>query len=414
MFETILNNPGLQHLAENIFFNLDVEHLQICGLLNKSSKQIFESPMFQNPMFWLRKFQQFSIDNQNGWANGTQSLNNYKRKYAIISYLRWNLKKGDMMDLRCYDSPDVQNYFRKFIRRICGCPLPRDLKQLIAVLRNPNSSQQEKDEVMSILNSNPSLMAAFIRQQAMMQQQQHGGQGGPQPLAAGGGHGQQQPGMPGQGQPGQGQPQGQSQVMTSSAQQPPMQMGQPQMGGNMPPQQQPPQQQQQMMQQQRYRNIQLQQQQQQQQQQQTQNFGNFQQPAPPYPGAMRPGNAQGPGQYGGPNMMQNAMGGHGPQTSVSMAAQQMLAQVRSPNAPNVRSPGPRVPMHGMPGMSPRMQQSPRHPNQPLLPDDGLMLSQQGGPQPPNQGGGPGGPGGPGDQDNGMTPQDQLSKFVDTL
>ena len=129
---------------------------------------------------------------------------------------------------------------------------------------------------------------------------------------------------------------------------------------------------------------------------------------------MRPGNAQGPGQYGGPNMMQNAMGGHGPQTSVSMAAQQMLAQVRSPNAPNVRSPGPRVPMHGMPGMSPRMQQSPRHPNQPLLPDDGLMLSQQGGPQPPNQGGGPGGPGGPGDQDNGMTPQDQLSKFVDTL
>jgi len=186
------------------------------------------------------------------------------------------------------------------------------------------------------------------------------------------------------------------------------------MGGNMPPQQQPPQQQQQMMQQQRYRNIQLQQQQQQQQQQQTQNFGNFQQPAPPYPGAMRPGNAQGPGQYGGPNMMQNAMGGHGPQTSVSMAAQQMLAQVRSPNAPNVRSPGPRVPMHGMPGMSPRMQQSPRHPNQPLLPDDGLMLSQQGGPQPPNQGGGPGGPGGPGDQDNGMTPQDQLSKFVDTL
>ena len=197
MFETILNNPGLQHLAENIFLNLDVEPLQLCGLLNKSSKQIFESPMFQNPMFWLRKFRQLSIDNQNDWANSIQSLNNYRRKYAIISYLRWNLKKGDMMDLRCYDSPPVQNYFRKFIRRICGCPLPRDLKQLIAVLRNPNSSQQEKDEVMSILNSNPSLMAAFIqqRQQAMMQQQQHGGQGGPQPLAAGGGPRQQQPGQ---------------------------------------------------------------------------------------------------------------------------------------------------------------------------------------------------------------------------
>ena len=201
MFETILNNPGLQHLAENIFFNLDVEHLQICGLLNKSSQQIFESPMFQNPMYWLRKFQQLSIGNQNDWTNVIQSLHNYKRKYAIISYLRWNLKKGDMMDLRCYDSPDVQIYFIRFIRRICGC-IPSDLERLIIALRRPNSTQQQQ-EVMSILKSIPSLMAAFIkqRQQAMMQQQQHGGQGGPQPLAAGGGHGQQQPGQGRQGCP---------------------------------------------------------------------------------------------------------------------------------------------------------------------------------------------------------------------
>ena len=71
--------------------------------------------------------------------------------------------------------------------------------------------------------------------------------------------------------PPQGQPQGQSQVMTSSTQQPVMQMRQPRMGGKIPPQQQPAHQQEQMMQQQRYENIQLQQQQQQ-QQQQTQTF----------------------------------------------------------------------------------------------------------------------------------------------
>merc|ERR1739848_660545 len=126
-------------------------------------------------------------------------------------------------------------------------------------------------------------MAAFIKQRQQQQALQQQNQ-------------QQQPGQqPMQGQP-QGQPQGQ--VVTSSAQQQqPMTMGQPQMVGNMP--------------------------QQQQQQQQPQNFGNFQQPAPPYPGQMRPGGAQG-GQYGGPNMMhQGAMGGHGPQTSVSLAAQQM-------------------------------------------------------------------------------------------
>ena len=213
---------------------------------------------------------------------------------------------------------------------------------------------------------------------------------------------QPQPGM--QQQPGQPGQSGQGQVMTSQPQQPMQMGGQPQMGGNMAPQQPP-----QMMQQQRYRNIQLQQQ----QQQQTQNFGNFQQPAPPYPGAMRPGGAPQGGQYGGPNMMhQGGMGG--PQTSVSMAAQQMLAQVRSPpGPPNVRSPGPRGPM-GM-GMQPSprgMQPSPRHP-QPQL-DDTMLSHNVGHPvgQP-----GQGGQGGPGDSDNGqtgMTPQDQLSKYVETL
>ena len=39
--EKILNNPGLQHLAENIFWNLNVEHLKICGLINQSCQKIF-------------------------------------------------------------------------------------------------------------------------------------------------------------------------------------------------------------------------------------------------------------------------------------------------------------------------------------------------------------------------------------
>ena len=49
--EKILNNPGLQHLAENIFFNLDIEPLRICGLLNQSSKQILDSPIFASMIY---------------------------------------------------------------------------------------------------------------------------------------------------------------------------------------------------------------------------------------------------------------------------------------------------------------------------------------------------------------------------
>ena len=39
-----------------------------------------------------------------------------ENRYAFISYLRWNLKKGAMVDLPCYTNPAVQDDFRKKIR----------------------------------------------------------------------------------------------------------------------------------------------------------------------------------------------------------------------------------------------------------------------------------------------------------
>ena len=116
----ILNNPGLQHLVENIFFNLDVEYLQICGLLNQSSKQIFDGPMFQEPMFWLNKFRYLSEENQNDWTNLMVQTEHYtfRRKYAIISYLRWNLNKEDIVDLPYYTNTNVQDNFKKKIKEI--------------------------------------------------------------------------------------------------------------------------------------------------------------------------------------------------------------------------------------------------------------------------------------------------------
>ena len=108
--ENIISNPGLQHLAEKIFWNLDVEHLKICGHLNQSSQQILDGPMFQDPMFWLRKFTGLSIENKNDWANVIQSVHNsFERKYAVIAYLRWNLTKGALVDLPCYTKLKYQN-----------------------------------------------------------------------------------------------------------------------------------------------------------------------------------------------------------------------------------------------------------------------------------------------------------------
>ena len=111
--ENFINNPGFQHLAENIFCNLEVEHLKICGLINQSCKQILD-----NPMFWLKKFRSLSKENEKDWIKTMKLVNNSGKEKAIISYLQWNLKKK-VVDLPCYSSPAAQGHFRKKIWKSC-------------------------------------------------------------------------------------------------------------------------------------------------------------------------------------------------------------------------------------------------------------------------------------------------------
>ena len=48
--ECLTNNPGLQHIAENIFIRLDQETLFACRIVAPTWKNILN-----NPMFWLKK-----------------------------------------------------------------------------------------------------------------------------------------------------------------------------------------------------------------------------------------------------------------------------------------------------------------------------------------------------------------------
>ena len=60
--EKIINNSGLQHPAEKVFWNLDVEDLKICSQINEACKQIL-----RKPMFWLEKFVSLSKENRKDW-----------------------------------------------------------------------------------------------------------------------------------------------------------------------------------------------------------------------------------------------------------------------------------------------------------------------------------------------------------
>ena len=115
--EKIINNPGLQHLAENIFLNLNSEDLKKCQLINKSTCQISD-----DPLFWMKKLIQNGIseENEKDWFKSIQlEMNSEKKKY-IATYLSWNLKKENFLDLPCYTKDVVQQDFKNKIWRLCN------------------------------------------------------------------------------------------------------------------------------------------------------------------------------------------------------------------------------------------------------------------------------------------------------
>ena len=111
--DMILNNPGLQHIAEKIFDNLNYEYLKVCQGINQSSKQILDYQI-KKPIFWLRKFRDLSKENQKDWMKDIESVKNSEKEKAIIAYMQWNLKKK-VLDLPCYFRPAIQDEFRKKI-----------------------------------------------------------------------------------------------------------------------------------------------------------------------------------------------------------------------------------------------------------------------------------------------------------
>ena len=142
--EKILNNPGLQHLAENLFLNLSSADLKKCLLINQFTNQILE-----NPMFWIKKLIQngLSEENQNDWINAIQSETNIEKKKNIVDYLSWNSKKENCFDLPCYTKPVAQEDFWNKICRAAKCPEWKGYVELVKLLApltdNPNAPNKD-------------------------------------------------------------------------------------------------------------------------------------------------------------------------------------------------------------------------------------------------------------------------------
>ena len=142
--EKIINNPGLQHLAENIFLNLNYADLKKCQLINQSARQILE-----NPMFWIKELirKGLSKENQKDWIKENQAETNLEKRKHIAAYKNWNYSKKKFFDPPCYTKFVIQEYFRMKIGRICNASRwnppsneETDLVKILAPLRdNPNA-----------------------------------------------------------------------------------------------------------------------------------------------------------------------------------------------------------------------------------------------------------------------------------
>ena len=129
--EKIINSPGLQHVAENIFLNLTYADLKKCRMINKATIEIYDkSIVWSRPMFWLKELDQIgflSEENQKDWIQAIELANSEKKKH-IATYLKYTAsycRKGYVnhmkgyLNLKCYTKPEVQEKFRKKIHKIC-------------------------------------------------------------------------------------------------------------------------------------------------------------------------------------------------------------------------------------------------------------------------------------------------------
>ena len=103
VLEKFINIPGLHHIAENIFLNLNYQSLEAC-ILVKRSFQHYLDQLMANPLFFLKKFicAGMSKKNEMDWTEIIQMTRGTKVGEIIIFYFKQCLQNERIVD---FDMP---------------------------------------------------------------------------------------------------------------------------------------------------------------------------------------------------------------------------------------------------------------------------------------------------------------------
>ena len=160
MLENILQNPGLHHIAEIIFWNLNHEELEFCHLINQPCKQILE-----NPMFWLKKFIRKGLpikDQMDDWTKAIQLTKDTVLEKIVLLYLKKTSKNKRVVDLPCYIDEKIINISQNFLHHHTGCNFDflvdaccgygnEGIVQMLAPLTDDNPNQSLNGDLQTLI-----------------------------------------------------------------------------------------------------------------------------------------------------------------------------------------------------------------------------------------------------------------------
>ena len=160
MLENILKNPGLHHIAELIFWNLNHEELEFCRLINQPCKQILE-----NPMFWLKKFIRKGLpikDQMDDWTKAIQLTKDTVLEKIVLLYLKKSSMNKRVVHLPCYIDEKIINLSQNFLHHHTGinfdflvdacCGYGNEgIVQMLAPLTDDNPNQSLNGDLQTLI-----------------------------------------------------------------------------------------------------------------------------------------------------------------------------------------------------------------------------------------------------------------------
>ena len=121
ILEKFIHVPGLQHLAENIFLNLNYQDLEACRLTKISFKHFLDQFM-ENSLFWMEKFISggMSKKNQMDWMEIIQMTRGTNVGKSTLLYLKLYFKNERFVDfdVPCYIKKDSLEKYSEIITKV--------------------------------------------------------------------------------------------------------------------------------------------------------------------------------------------------------------------------------------------------------------------------------------------------------